>query len=1070
VNDDSGRIDPALPHTRARSFSTRRRALGVVAMDRRHPSGGSGDAPAPMAVSDSESLGSRGDDAMGPEEADVAPDASLGAGLDAPTKKVVVVNPTFLEQHIGPRGRYQDGRENTRAQLTTLWVLGMPGRPRGEPRELDPPGIATLRAPAKQPKYCSCLPDYCGPCHDGQAGRAGDSYGEGSAFWDEDDDAQTRSDATAAFGARCGARCRPARDFSDEDSSDSSLDFATANMLKESRQGEKPPIAKPVGCFAGCEEEWSEDESGELRPSRSRGKPAGCVAGCLAGCVASGVPEIDPETGRPSRRGCLAGVVDCIDGAKDPKTGRRGKGGCVGACLGEEDPETGRRRPRGGTGCLAGCVADEETGEEGGCAGCLAACLSGPIEVDPKTGERRRRGGCLTGCLYGEEDPETGARRGGCLAACLGDEDDPSDPTRRRRGGCLNRAAACFLGEVTDEGLPVRRSGGCLASCLYGPEDPETGRRRGGCLNGTDECLFGEEDPGPPPRRRGGCLTGCVYGEEDPETGARRGGCLAACLGEEDGEGGKARKGGCLAMCFGEETPPDGYRRGGCLSACLGDEDPETGARTGKGCVAGCLLGCLDVCLGFKNQKTGARRAGCLSACIGDEDDETGRRKGGCLTGCLFGTENRKTGAREGGCLAGCDEDSDWDDDGDGDSDGKKKPRRRRSFLGECFRALCCVPRRDPRRRRRKGRRGGRGGKGGAADSDSEDMSDLDEHETREWARGKWKRKAQGYLDVRAVVLNEHTPPPTVALSLLDDKTPSSATLLALLAAFFAPATWKMLGHCAAPPIGTGVRPPRSARSIDPAKYDRDKESAIVEELTWRTLPWLFERDVEAFGAIFGAAFLRMSLEKALHPDEGGGRKEELFWLVALFPQWLKAARAHAARIRKRRDAIIRMRFRTREGKLKIANAETWDDVTAVFKKETEAEDEAGDKKVDDASAPGWKWPTLTLPDLPQEIEWKKTVNPANDSKPTYDPSIQAALRASVKRHHKKNRGKSAYRGGLKEVPAPDEGTNAEGSTGGLRRGRYWAKPVDDVVKDDDTDPAIGPATSSGLGRRFLRF
>ena len=120
MNDDSGRIDPALPHTRARSFSTRRRALGVVAMDRRHPSGGSGDAPAPMAVSDSESLGSRGDDAMGPEEADVAPDASLGAGLDAPTKKVVVVNPTFLEQHIGPRGRYQDGRENTRAQLTAV--------------------------------------------------------------------------------------------------------------------------------------------------------------------------------------------------------------------------------------------------------------------------------------------------------------------------------------------------------------------------------------------------------------------------------------------------------------------------------------------------------------------------------------------------------------------------------------------------------------------------------------------------------------------------------------------------------------------------------------------------------------------------------------------------------------------------------------------------------------------------------------------------------------------------------------------------------------------------------------
>ena len=47
-------------------------------------------------------------------------------------------------------------------------------------------------------------------------------------------------------------------------------------------------------------------------------------------------------------------------------------------------------------------------------------------------------------------------------------------------------------------------------------------------------------------------------------------------------------------------------------------------------------------------------------------------------------------------------------------------------------------------------------------------------------------------------------------------------------------------------------------------------------------------------------------------------------------------------------------------------------------------------------------------PDLSQEIEWKKTVNPVNDSKPTYDPSIQAALRRRPETPQE-NRGKSAY-------------------------------------------------------------
>ena len=268
---------------------------------------------------------------------------------------------------------------------------------------------------------------------------------------------------------------------------------------------------------------------------------------------------------------------------------------------------------------------------------------------------------------------------------------------------------------------------------------------------------------------------------------------------------------------------------------------------------------------------------------------------------------------------AGCDEDSDWDDDGDGDGDGKKKPRRRRSFLGECFRALCCVPRRDPRRRRRKGRRGGRGGKGGAADSDSEDMSDLDEHETREWARGKWKRKAQGYLDVRAVVLNEHTPPPTVALSLLDDKTPSSATLLALLAAFFAPATWKMLGHGAAPPIGTGVRPPRSARSIDPAKYDgTERDRGGSPGARCRGCSSGTSRRSARFRRRVPARIAR----KALHPDEAAAEGGALLThrAVPAMAQNGEGARGAGPQEARRDDPHA---IQDARGKLKIANAET---------------------------------------------------------------------------------------------------------------------------------------------------
>ena len=75
------------------------------------------------------------------------------------TRKVVVVNKFFAESHLGPRAKHPDGTADTKAQLTSLWVLGDPSRPKREPRDLDPPGLHSL---GMQPKaddgWCACLP------------------------------------------------------------------------------------------------------------------------------------------------------------------------------------------------------------------------------------------------------------------------------------------------------------------------------------------------------------------------------------------------------------------------------------------------------------------------------------------------------------------------------------------------------------------------------------------------------------------------------------------------------------------------------------------------------------------------------------------------------------------------------------------------------------------------------------------------------------------------------------------------------------------------------------------------
>ena len=938
-------------------------------MSRRRPSrdGKVEDDPVPMAVSDDEEDGG-----------------------DADLRKVVVVNPFFAEKHLGPRATHPDGTLDTKAQLTSLWVLGDPTRPKREPRPLDPPGVV-LRRPHVDPKTCGCLPSKCGPCHPGGPppssdlgsrrgtvsswGDDSEAYGYGPSLCGPDGLDVTRACVPGAF------RSRRRGDDDDDWLSDDDVDPASAKILKEQRETRRPapePGAPreppPPGCLSGCleEEEWSEDEKGRRRRRRKK-------TGCLAGCAG----KEDPVTGA-REPGCVSSLVDFVDGAVDDETGRR-RGGVLGACLGNEDPiGSGKRR--------------------GGCFG--EGCLFGFVDADAD-GVVRRRGGCLTNCLYGAEDPE-------------------------------------------DASIPPRRRGGVLGSCLGDP-DPETNARRGGVLGA---CL-GDEDPDRPGERgrrdAPGCLLGVVVDDGDGGTPRRRGGLAGACLGDEDPETG-ARKGGCLAAYVGDEDPETGRRRGGCLSGCLfGDDDDRRGT-----------------------------------------DDERGKEDDG-------GDGRRRRGRDENGCLAGCDEDSDWgtgSSEDELDRDPSRRARPERTCLAECLRALCGSSEASRRRRRRRRRRAreariaAAGEKEAGADfsddddarsrdhdlrSDMSEMSELEFRDDADWAATAWEQKPPGYLGVRAVVLRTHKPPPRVIVDFLRP----SMTLFSLLGAFFAPALWRVSHRLCSPRV---TRIPRTSK----ARYSpiKEKEEKVVSALAKQTLPFLPDVGRELLSATLGLLFLEKAAALAFTRNKTsaksfgkrdersaedvlkiGVRKtsdkgEEVFWLCGLFPQFARAARGDGARVRARRAAVIRMRWRAERRRRE--NEETWADV--VPPKVSNEDGLSGTKSKPDEKekekGEGWTWPsvalpTFALPSLPNlpaladvEVEWRSQTNPDNDSKVAFDPSVERALRAKMRRHRMTNKNQRLYWPGA-EMLEIEEGA------------AKIAKPVDDVYRgDDDTDKTIGLGVS----------
>jgi hypothetical protein len=558
------------------------------------------------------------------------------------------------------------------------------------------------------------------------------------------------------------------------------------------------------------------------------------------------------------------------------------------------------------------------------------------------------------------------------------------------------------------------------------------------------------------------------------------------------------------------------------LGACLGDEDPdrpgERGRRDQPGFLLGAVLndgdggtprrrgGVVGACLGDEDKKTGARKGGCLAACVGDEDPETGRRQSGCLSGCLFGDEKEK------GCLAGCDEDSDWgtgssEDELDRDRDPSRRARPERTCLAECLRALCGSSEASRRRRRRRRRRAreariaAAGEKEAGADfsddddarsrdhdlrSDMSEMSELEFRDDADWAATAWERKPPGYLGVRAVVLRTHKPPPRVVVDFLRP----SMTLFSLLGAFFAPALWRVSHRLLSPRV---TKIPRTSK----VRYSpiKEKEEKVVKELAEQTLPFLPDVGRELLAATLGLLFLEKAAELAFTKNKNKtsaksfGRKlykrdeddknelpesivgktndkgEEVFWLCALFPQFARAARGDVKRVRARRAAVIRMRWRAERRRRE--HEETWSDVVPpkVPHEEAEVSNEDGAsvttvKPDGDEKGEGWRWPsvalpTFALPSLPNlpafadvEVEWRSQTNPDNDSKVKFDPSVEKALRAKMRRHRMTNKNQRLYWPGA-EMLEIEEGA------------AKIAKPVDDVYRgDDDTDETIGLGVS----------
>ena len=170
-------------------------------------------------------------------------------GGDADLRKVVVVNPFFAEKHLGPRATHPDGTLDTKAQLTSLWVLGDPTRPKREPRPLDPPGVV-LRRPHVDPKTCGCLPSKCGPCHPGglpPSSDLGSRRGTVSS-WGDDSEAYGYGPSLCGPGGvdvtnACVTNAfRSKRRGGDDDDwlSDDDVYPASAKILKEQRETRRP--------------------------------------------------------------------------------------------------------------------------------------------------------------------------------------------------------------------------------------------------------------------------------------------------------------------------------------------------------------------------------------------------------------------------------------------------------------------------------------------------------------------------------------------------------------------------------------------------------------------------------------------------------------------------------------------------------------------------------------------------------------------------------------------------------------------------------------------------------------
>jgi len=547
--------------------------------------------------------------------------------------------------------------------------------------------------------------------------------------------------------------------------------------------------------------------------------------------------------------------------------------------------------------------------------------------------------------------------------------------------------------------------------------------------------------PGPP-----GCFSG---GVEDEEW-------------SEDGKGRRRRrkKSGCLAGGDGEQNPETGRRKGGCL---------------------------------------GSRRFGARDDGLSDEVDACGNvrkpRDGG--SGCLAGYHEDGewgTGASE--------------DDSEDVKRSGQRPRPNRGCLAECLRVLCGLSEssRHRRRRRRRARethrteevsrrsegaaaridRSRMNGPDDRADRDdraarlndsndsnvSDVVSELDFRDDSDWAASALSKKPIGYSVVRVAALSSHTPPPRIAL----DFAQPSLAVLCLLGAFFSPALWRAFHRLSAPAcrVEKITKKPHSPR--------REDESRIVECVARQTLPFLPDARVEVLGAVLGATFLAKASEASLASSAriaqtgvAEAQGEELFWLCGVFPQFLKAARAEHQRVARRRRAVIRLRRRAERRRGEETARETWESVVPSAAAEasekgnaasrldvSETKDDRecdGTKNGDDTKhTRGWNWSSLAMAfvdrspsigrspaDGESERRSPKDRRREDDAAVAFDPSVEKAVRAHMKRHRLMNKGQKLYWPGG-EVPGADRGD------GDAR----IAKPVGDSSAGDDADRPLG--------------